>query len=69
MVVQIRAIPFGNDGRLWLEPINIELINPKGDQMRKWNAKNAASTGGPITIDFPLAKPTLCGKWSGTDFS
>ena len=69
MVVQIRAIPFGNDGRLWLEPINIELINPKGDQMRKWNAKNAASTGGPITINFPLAKPTLCGKWSGTDFS
>ena len=37
--------------------------------MRKWNAKNAASTGGPITINFPLAKPTLCGKWSGTDFS
>ena len=66
-LVQIRVIPFGNDDRLWLEPIDIELINPKGDQIRKWNAKNAASTGGPITINFSLDKPNICGKWTGLD--
>ena len=65
ILVQIRAIPFGNDDRLWLEPIDIELINPNGDQIRKWSGKNAASTGGPITIQFPLDKPNICGKWTG----
>ena len=64
-IVQIRVIPFGNDDRLWLEPIDIEIINPKGDQIRKWNTKNAASTGGPITIQFYLDKPNICGKWTG----
>ena len=66
-IVQIRAIPFGNDGRLWMEPIDIALINPNGDLMRKWNARNAASTGGPITVNFPLDKPTICGKWTGSE--
>ena len=65
--VQIRVIPFGNDDLLWLEPIDIELLNPKGDQVRKWKAKNTASTGGPITLNFPLAKPTICGKWTGSN--
>ena len=64
-LVQIRVIPFGNDDLLWLEPIDIELLNPKGDQIRTWNAKNAASTGGPITLSFPLDKPTICGEWTG----
>ena len=68
IIVQIRAIPFGNDGRLLLEPIDITLINPNGDQMRKWNARNAASTGGPITVNFPLDSPTVCGKWTGSKY-
>ena len=65
LIVQIRATPLGSDGRLWLEPIDICLQNPNGDYMQKWNARNAAATGGPIVVNFPLDNPTICGKWTG----
>ena len=62
LAVRMRATPVGSDGRLWLEPVDIFLHNPRGEEMRRWPTRNAAN--GPIEVEFPLGNPTLYGEWS-----
>ena len=57
----MRAIPISKDGRLWLEPLDVYLHNPRGDEMRRWPARNAAN--GPIELEYPLGDPTIIGTW------